>query len=210
MKNLPCWLESIVKNKIQSWYLLMQNEFSVKVQNKKDSRLMRLIAFFLGIIRKFIPNVCSAKEFMEDFTTTLYGTVYVSFDVSELKDEDYVHEISHMVHEFTHVEQFRRELLMPLKYLFSSYWRMRYEVEAYCRTMEYLYRAKIDGTDFLSEIESDLWSLKSSYGVSAENLKIAKSLMQAFFIKLRNGAEPKSELVTKAIEFWSCVDRKTK
>ncbi len=207
MKNLPCWLEAVVTNKIQSWYLLMQNEFDVMVVEKKDSRLMRLVAFFLGIIRKFISNVCSPTEFMDDFTTTIYCTVYVSFPVSELKDENYVHEISHMVHEFTHAEQFRTELLMPLKYLFSSHWRMRYEVEAYCRTMEYLIRTKVefDVADYISE---QLGSLQESYGVGPSDLKVAKNLMQAYFLRLKNGTEPLSELVTKAIEFWECVDKR--
>lgn len=207
MKHLPCWLEAVVTNKIQSWYLLMQNEFDVKVVEKKNSRFMKLVAFCLGIIRRFIPNVCSPTEFMDDFTTTIYGTVYVSFPVSELEDKDYVQEISHMVHEFTHAEQFRREALMPLKYLFSAYWRMRYEVEAYCRTMEYLVKAKVkfDIGDFVS---GNIDSLKSSYGVGPSDLKVAKNLMQAFFLKIKNGAEPASELVTKAVEFWECVDKR--
>jgi len=205
--KLP-WLDTTAKNKIQSWYLLMQNEFSVKVQEKKTSTLMKIVAFFLGLIRKVVPNVCSQKEFMDDFTTTLYGTVYVSFDLADLKDEDYVNEIGHMVHEFTHVEQFRRELLMPLKYVFSQYWRMRYEVEACCRTLEYLSRAGFEGVDFFAEMNSDLYNIQNSYGINAENMKIAKRLMQAALIQIRNDFSDPSTLVTKAIEFWNCVDRK--
>jgi len=208
MKNLPCWLKTLVSNKIQSWYLLMQNEFSVKVVKKSNSTLMKIVAFILGIARKVIPGICSSKEFMDDFTTTVYGTVYVSFDVGELKDEDYVEEISHMVHEFTHVEQFRREFLMPLKYIFSSYWRMKYEVEAFCRSFEYLFRSKADNVDFLFILNSNLESLKDAYGVGEENIRIAKKLMQTSLLKIQNGSEPKTELVMKAIEFWNCVDRK--
>ena len=185
----------------------MQDEFDVVVQEKKTSKLMRLFAFVLGIVRRIIPNVCSSKEFMEDFTTTVYGTVYVSYDPGSLEDEYARSEICHMVHEFTHVEQFRREFFMPLKYIFSAYWRMRYEVEAYCRTIEYLIRSKAE-VDYVGEINSDLDSLKSSYGVGDENVRIARKLMQAFLIKIQNGSEPGSKLVQKALEFWATVNRK--
>lgn len=208
MSKLPCWLKSMVSNKLQAWYLLMQNEFDVKVQEKKDSRFMKLVAFLLGIVRKFVPNVCSPKEFMEDFTTTIYGTVYVSFDPGALDDADSEEEIIHMVHEFTHVEQFRREFLMPLKYVFSSYWRMRYEVEAFCRSIEYLSRSRAEDVDYVGTMNGNLESLKSSYGVGDENMRIAKKLMQASLLRIRNGSEPKSLLVTKALEFWACVNRK--
>jgi len=135
------------RTKIVTWYRKMGDRFSVKYIQKKRSFLMIIISFFLGIGHLFSKGICSRKEFMDDFTTTLYGRIYIDYEIGNSKQMSYRSNIPHIMHEIQHTRQFRKNpIMMPLRYLFSKSWRARYEAECWMTHLEYSYKYELNGT----------------------------------------------------------------
>jgi hypothetical protein len=147
---------------------------------------MKIIAFFMNILHFFSKDIVSGKEFINDYTTTIFGTVYTSYDITSLKEGDsYAHHIPHIVHEFTHVLQFRRNwFTMPIKYLFSKNARAMYEAECFASHLEYAWKYELAIKEaaykrlHLSEyITNSLKGLDDDYGIdSSQLLKVDKYL----------------------------------
>lgn len=189
---------------LEAWYHCMEVQYKMQVVQKKDSALMKTIAFFLNIIHKFFSNVCSGEDFMNSFTTTLFNKIYVCYPINSLKDDNYNIDIPHIIHETQHVLQFRSSLMMPVKYLFSGYQRMLYEVEAFSNEIEYKVKTK-DPENLMIFIENAVWSLKSEYGVSVASAKIARSMLLKKLEAFKKGKFDKNTISDNAIKFWNSL-----
>ena len=82
---------------------------------------MRFLGGCLGLLKALGANVPSKKEFMDLYTTTIGKTIYYGEGWPEGEEVTPL-----VVHELCHVLQFR-SFWMPIKYLFSSIWRIHYE-----------------------------------------------------------------------------------
>jgi len=123
--------------KTKEFYEIMLKSFKAKVVEKKDSTYMKILSLFLDKITP-IDN----DEFMEKWTTTLWNTIYIPFEVG-VPTELYPlnRQITTLIHELTHVSQFQKSPhLMPLMYALDHVERaITYEAEAFSATIEFNY-----------------------------------------------------------------------
>lgn len=108
-----------------------KNVTKIRLVDKKKSWFMRLISFFITLGNKL--SICNINDFITGYDTTIGRTIYAypawSWDQAPS---------SHILHELTHVAQFN--LIMAIRYIFSSKWRMYYESE--CVQAELLFDPK--------------------------------------------------------------------
>lgn len=92
-------------------YFSLKNKLSeklkVKIINKKDSKLMKLISYVLFF----------NKNFMIKFTTTIGRTIYVS---KAFEESENIAKIITLLHEFVHIQQNNEDVLHKVKYLFPQ------------------------------------------------------------------------------------------
>jgi hypothetical protein len=164
----------LTQSKLIAWYGLMQDEFDIVFIPKKESWLMKFFTFFISLARIFNKNICTPKEFMEDYTTTIYNRIYISYDIGS--SPNYISEIFLIAHEVTHTLQFREErFLMPLKYLFSNVRRSEYETEAFLTHLELCHYLLLGAEDLKQQHYQDyirkcMIELQANYGVSGTDL----------------------------------------
>lgn len=92
-------------------YFSLKNKLSeklkVKIINKKDSKLMKLISYILFFNKRFMTN----------FTTTIGRTIYVS---KAFEESENIAKIITLLHEFVHIQQNNEDVLHKVKYLFPQ------------------------------------------------------------------------------------------
>lgn len=117
--------------------LEIKKEFpDFKIVRKEDSGLMHAIDFFLKVI-----SFGKMNRFMQDFTTTIYHTIYTPSDWDSMTDAQIVGVLKH---EAVHMRQANKYsfpiysflyLFFPLP-AFFAYFRAKFEMEAYEVTMK--------------------------------------------------------------------------
>ena len=93
---------------------------------KKNSKLMKVIAWLLKLFN---------SNFMEDYVTVIGETIYLPSNWDSYSKKK---QVVLLTHEQTHIEQYKRNklwfvisyLFLPLP-MFLSYYRCKYEIEAY-------------------------------------------------------------------------------
>lgn len=95
----------------------------VRVVPKEESWLMRAIGSLLAFLTKLKIVDFPKAKFMNDYTTTLWGTIYSG----HMTEDDPPSSLS--CHELTHRLQFL-VWYMPIMYLLSKEWRMYFESES--------------------------------------------------------------------------------
>ena len=114
----------------------MFGKWDLEVVNKKDSWLMNFIGWFLQLIK-----VMTKETFMENYTTTMFGKVYLNFELGNLEQRSGISQMALITHESEHRRQCIRDSswLWRLGYLFSEKRRTCYEMVAYGSTMKIKY-----------------------------------------------------------------------
>jgi hypothetical protein len=194
----------LTNSKLIGWYKLMSQDQNVSFIPKKTSWLMKLFAFFIGLARIFNKNICSPKEFIEDYTTTIYGNIYLSYEIGTGNN---VSEIFLVLHELKHTQQFREHpILMPIKYLCSPSKRAEYEVECF---MTYLETCSVllVGTEaekfvhYQNYANKCLIELQTNYGIDGDQLEGMKNQFQNYIAMLISGIPiPLTEPVRTGIQ----------
>jgi len=136
-------------------------EQKIKLVHKKNSKLMRLIGW---LTKSFNPT------FMDEYTTTIGRTIYLP---SKWDNWSKVKQIVILCHEKTHINQYKKcRLWFVLSYLFLplpmffSYFRCKYEAEAY--TINIKHGVSID--DVVEELHGPRY-LYAGYGFGKKRLK---------------------------------------
>ena len=160
----------ITSQLVQDFWAFMCKRFSSKVVQKDESRVMGVAAELLNVL-----DIQDKDQFMKNFVTTLYCTIYVPFEIG-ISDShwDLWDQIRVCVHEHQHIVQGNREGWMTFgsHYLTSSSFRAGYEVEAYGCDLELeFYR-----TGKVIDIDARASSLKS-YGCSESDIEMVKSML---------------------------------
>lgn len=112
---------------------------------KEQSRLMRVIAFCLMIL-----TLGRSRDFMSKYTTVIGNTVYIPSGWTEMSE---IQRAIILRHEGVHMKQRKHFglLLFSILYLFVplpglfSWWRMRFEMEAYTETLRAMVELYPDG-----------------------------------------------------------------
>lgn len=106
----------------------MQRTFGSRVEEKQDSKVMQLAAVMLDAL-----DIQDREQFMRDFVTTLYRTIYIPFNLGVAGRWDLWSQVRVCVHEHQHIVQGEREgwVVFSSRYLTSPSFRAGYEAEAY-------------------------------------------------------------------------------
>jgi hypothetical protein len=111
-------------------------------------------------------------EFQTNYTTTIGETIYAPKD---FWDWSFEQAQDTLVHEFVHVNQYRRDgLTFMFRYVTNPGWRARYEAEAYATNLAANWRR---GEYTISAL--DYAELLTFYGCSPKQIKIAETLILA-------------------------------
>jgi hypothetical protein len=153
--------------------------YNIKITSKKNSFLMKFIAWFLNLF-----NIMSKKVFMNIFTTTIGKTIYVPFKLGdEACSLSLEGQFVTLIHENQHVLQYMKEgFLFMIKYLISSSARAKYEAEAYSSNLELCYFLH----NSLFEISSVANSLKY-YNCSQKDIMLATEILNNNVTLIKNG-----------------------
>jgi hypothetical protein len=169
---------------------MLERTYGTRVVRKADSRFMRAAGWALqalGILRR--------DRFMEDFTTTIGRTIYLSHYLGS-GDASPAAQLRTLAHEHQHVVQERRGGLgYYLGYAFSRARRARYEAEAYATGLEIdrLLGARID-----PDAEAELID---GYGFDAAAQEVFRSELGAWWDRIQAGEH--TEVGGKVIN-WLC------
>jgi len=155
-------------------------EFGAKSVDKNDSGFMKSIGWFLDAI-----NVLDKDDFLENFTTTIFTTIYRPFEIGNEDDGwDLWHQITICVHELVHVMQYKDDPIgFTFSYVASKSSRSDYEAKAYAADME-MHHWRY-GTIY--NIERRMQSLKS-YGVDQEHIDFAIQVLESISETVLEGA----------------------
>lgn len=125
----------ITSQLVKDFYAEALKKFGGQVKGKADSDFMVLVGKFLDGI-----GVMNKEEFMKEFTTTIGTVIYAPFEVGVdggAEGYDLWQQISVLVHELTHVQQYNASPAeFMVKYLASRSDRASYEAEAYGSDLE--------------------------------------------------------------------------
>lgn len=118
--------------------------YDIEVSPKGDSDFMNNVGEFLELI-----GVSESEHFMKNYTTTIYETIYVPWDLDDT-DHDPTMKLIILAHELVHVNQFRESpVAFPMRYLADKSWRSQYEAEAMAEELVFTHKltgeTNIDG-----------------------------------------------------------------
>jgi len=161
---------------IDFWHY-MQKKYDTKVVNKKKSKLMRAVANFMDDF-----GIMSGKKFMNDFTTTLFGKIYVPFTIGDANTKRLESQIAICVHEHQHIQQNRRDNGYSRKYIFNKAYRAYVEAEAYGANMElhFWYAGHVLDPVALAEKLYD-------YGCKDKHIRVAQKHLESMAITVKYG-----------------------
>lgn len=164
---------TITPEQVKDFWAFMQKEYGSKVVQKDDSLTMKAAAELLNAL-----GIQDKETFMKTFTTTLYETIYIPFELGvEEPGGHYTlwSQIRVCVHEHQHIVQGNRDgwPVFASRYLASSSYRAGYEAEAFGSDMEMEYWK----TKQIIDIPSRAAILKS-YGCSTTDIDMTVSMLK--------------------------------
>ena len=127
-------MSSLTPELVQSFYHDACVSYGAHVRSKGDDAMMKLVANFLDLI-----GVQDKQQFLNDFTTTIFDTIYTPYTVGVAGSPGYDlwSQITTLVHELTHVTQHDADRLgFWMKYLADKSARAHYEAQAYGADLE--------------------------------------------------------------------------
>ena len=131
----------------------MFGKWDLEIVKKENSWLMNFIGWFLQLIR-----VMKKKTFMERYTTTMFGKVYLNFELGNLEQRSWASQMALIAHESEH----RRQCTLGpswwwrLEYLFSKKKRALYEMWAYGTSIKIIYNLTgyiVDSYNYAQKLE---------------------------------------------------------
>lgn len=155
----------------KAFWAYMQNEFGSSVEEKNDALVMEVAADLLAVLK-----IQDKEQFMKNFVTTLYKTIYIPFEIG-VEDDRWTlwNQVRVCVHEHQHIVQGERDgwVTFCSSYLTSSLCRAGYEAEAYGSDLE----MEFWRTEDILDINQRVASLKS-YGCSDEDIEQARQMLE--------------------------------
>jgi hypothetical protein len=155
---------------VRDFWAFMQKTYGSNAEQKSKSVLMNLVADVLGA-----AEFVNKDEFMKNFVTTLYKTIYIPFAIGEVDTGwSLWNQVRVCVHEHQHIEQGERDGwgVFAARYLTSSSFRAGYEAEAFGSDLE----MEFWRTGSILDIDQRVSTLKS-YGCSAADIDQAKEML---------------------------------
>lgn len=134
------------------------SEFDVRPKNKPKMSLIHLLVFAFAWIYSLLSR---DKSFFERYVTTIDNTMYVPVArLADFQSLNWSTEATYR-HEYAHLLQSRQEKWYRLKYIFSSKYRLLYELEAYCHEIAHSagYAVKQADLDVVQRVK-----IQMSYG----------------------------------------------
>jgi len=123
---------SLTPELVKEFYRDGLRSYGARIKSKKDSDMMVAVSRFLDLIK-----VQDKEMFLNSFTTTIFDTIYVPYEVGVEGDYDLWDQVTTLVHELVHVTQHDADKLgFWLKYLASGSDRAHYEAQAYGADLE--------------------------------------------------------------------------
>lgn len=156
----------------KNFWAYMQSEFGSSVEEKNNSAVMKAAAALLDVL-----DIQDKEQFMKDFVTTLYKTIYTPFKIGIEEPASrwsLWSQVRVCVHEHQHVVQGEREGWPTFcsRYLTSSSYRAGYEAEAYGCDLEMEYYK----TGQILDIDQRVSMLKD-YGCKDVDIEQAKQML---------------------------------
>jgi len=175
----------------------LEETFESDVVYKPDSTLMEGIAWALDVM-----DILDPKEFMDNYGTTIFNTIYIPFQVGEagiVAGWPLVNQASMAIHEHHHVHQCATQgpVIFASSYLAKKSGRAHWEAEAYRCNMEYYYwlRGHIDDT------EPARYARKiKNYGCGDDEVKYIKDFLEMSLPVIRENVVI-SPVCTEAFKF---------
>jgi hypothetical protein len=168
----------ITSQLVKDFYAAAMKQYKAEIISKEDSGLMKLIAGFLDGI-----GVLNKDDFMKRFTTTIGSKIYCPFEVGVDQGYDLWRQISVLVHELTHVQQYDESPAeFVLKYLLYKSDRATYEAVAYASDLEMHWWMYGNGYDVKQRAQSLL-----SYGLKQEHCDYASEYLAIYDDIFRQG-----------------------
>lgn len=155
-----------------------------EVVQKKKSTLMSLIA-------KFIPFFTPIKEdeFLEEYTQTLPGHIYVAFKLGDVSTGYSLEtQLRVMVHECGHLDQFNTDPKMPAKYLGRTAIRAMLEAECFSMNAEFNYFCR--GGQLNEKVYAKYAAKLKNYSCDADDIKGAYATIEAHCEMSKAADEP--------------------
>ena len=152
----------------------LREHYNSTVVAKDKSAVMKAAAVLLDTL-----NIQDRDQFMQQFVTTLYRTIYVPFAIGdEGSGWSLWSQIRVAVHEHQHIEQGDRDgwPTFSTRYLTSGSWRASYEAEAYGSDLEMDWWYRRGGFDLSKWIGGRVQSLKS-YGCKQVDIDMAENIL---------------------------------
>ena len=160
---------------VKDFWRYMTRKYKTRVVSKANADEMHLVAGALAAM-----GIMDAKKFLEKYTTTLWGTIYVPFVPGD-RETDLVAQVTICVHEHVHVRQFK-DPEFAAEYLRSSAKRALHEAEAYRATMEmfHLFFGTFPAASALAK------GLKS-YACTPADIEVAKTYLEKAAAVIKKG-----------------------
>lgn len=163
---------------VRVFWNYMSQRFGFKIVSKATALDMKLIAGLLDAL-----NIVHKDDFMERFTTTVAGTVYIPFDLGVPNSYYGLWEqMVVCVHEAQHIVQDDKGLKFEWDYLTSTAARTQYEVEAYRAGMEMWWRYQ----GIMPSVGRTASTL-TFYGCTSDDVKAATAALNAAVPMIRQG-----------------------
>jgi hypothetical protein len=168
----------ITSQLVKDFYTAAMEKYGAKIVNKSDSEFMKLVSSFLDGI-----GVLDKDEFMKNFVTTIGTSIYVPYEVGVDSGWGLWGQISVLVHELTHCEQYRDSpAAFMVKYLVNKSDRATYEAQAYGADLEMAYWYTGKGYDLKQRTKSLL-----NYGLQQEHCDYAAEHLAVYDDVFRQG-----------------------
>ncbi|MCJ7759715.1 hypothetical protein MUP59_01035 [Candidatus Bathyarchaeota archaeon] len=174
---------------VKDFWSYMQGVFGSCVEQKNEAAVMKMAVALLSVLK-----IQNKDQFMKDFVTTLYNTIYIPFEIGINDDHwDLWDQICVCVHEHQHIVQGERDCWVTFvsRYLTSTSFRAGYEAEAYgCNLeMEFWRTGKIIDTG------ARVFSLKN-YGCKDDDIEMAKRILDVRAEVVRQGVVENKSSIT--------------
>jgi len=185
-------ISQITPELVQQFWKDALKEYDAKSVDKDDSDFMKSIATFLDAIK-----VLDKEDFMKQFTTTIFKTIYRPFKIGDTANYDLWSQITVLVHELTHVLQFKAdEVGFTVGYIVNKSSRAAFEADAYGADLEMHYWMY----GKLYNIKARAANLKY-YGLQQEHIDFAASVLESIGTTITKSDAAVSEVAAWAMDW---------
>jgi hypothetical protein len=193
-KSIHAWryvmtTKLVTSEMVVKFHKYMAKTFGFQIVNKNDAVEMKLIAQFLPY---FAP--ISSKEFMSQFSTTIYDNVYLSYEIGKGNKYELWRQIRVITHESQHAVDFQKNPMDMMWYLTLDTARTTLESRAMATSiyLQWWYNRAIPN---LKKMTDNLYY----YGLSPNDQRVARKHLLVHAPIAKKSQVPKKLVAHKAI-----------